>query len=359
MKILVLNYEFPPLGGGGGPVSYETAKGYVARGHTVDVVTAGFAGLPAREEKDGMTIYRVKCWRTKKEISHPWEQASYLISAYRFVNRELDVSSYDVCHAHFIIPTGWLALRLKKRYGLPYVLSAHGSDVLGHNRRFRFLYPLVRPGWRRIVAGASVVVCASTFLSERVRALAPGATIDKIPNSIGAQFIPQKKEKLILAASRLSVGKRVGMIVEALKSVDLGDWKVVIVGDGTELDTLKKETADNPAVTFTGWLDRSDARLAELYGKAGVFISASAFDSMPVAVLEGLAAGCYPLLSDIAPHKELALGEEHFFKDASELSEKLKSAMALPLEPFPYDVSAYRTGPIVSSYEQLLIRYQK
>ena len=38
-KILMLNYEFPPLGGGASPVSYELAKGYVKLGHGVDVVT--------------------------------------------------------------------------------------------------------------------------------------------------------------------------------------------------------------------------------------------------------------------------------------------------------------------------------
>ena len=29
----MLNYEFPPLGGGASPVSYEIAKGYVKLGH--------------------------------------------------------------------------------------------------------------------------------------------------------------------------------------------------------------------------------------------------------------------------------------------------------------------------------------
>ena len=36
MKILMLNYEFPPLGGGASPVSYEIAKGYVKLGHKVE-----------------------------------------------------------------------------------------------------------------------------------------------------------------------------------------------------------------------------------------------------------------------------------------------------------------------------------
>ena len=33
LRILMLNYEFPPLGGGASPVSYEIAKGYAKLGH--------------------------------------------------------------------------------------------------------------------------------------------------------------------------------------------------------------------------------------------------------------------------------------------------------------------------------------
>ena len=43
-SILVLNYEFPPLGGGASPVSYDLAKGYVQRGYGVSVVTMGVSG---------------------------------------------------------------------------------------------------------------------------------------------------------------------------------------------------------------------------------------------------------------------------------------------------------------------------
>jgi glycosyltransferase involved in cell wall biosynthesis len=73
-RILVLNYEFPPLGGGASPVSYEIAKEYAKKGHQVDVVTMGFKGLPKEEKKEGMRIFRVPCIRLKKEICHPWEQ---------------------------------------------------------------------------------------------------------------------------------------------------------------------------------------------------------------------------------------------------------------------------------------------
>ena len=59
MRILIINYEFPPLGGGGGVASYQIAKGLVARGHEVDVLTTGRRGLPSNEVVDGIGVYRV------------------------------------------------------------------------------------------------------------------------------------------------------------------------------------------------------------------------------------------------------------------------------------------------------------
>ncbi len=50
----MLNYEFPPLGGGASPVSYEIAKGYVKFGHNVDVVTMHYRSLPYYEKKMGL-----------------------------------------------------------------------------------------------------------------------------------------------------------------------------------------------------------------------------------------------------------------------------------------------------------------
>ena len=59
MKILMLNYEFPPLGGGASPVSYNLAKELVKQGHSIDVVTMGFKGLKRFEVVDGINVYRV------------------------------------------------------------------------------------------------------------------------------------------------------------------------------------------------------------------------------------------------------------------------------------------------------------
>ena len=41
MRVLLLNYEYPPLGGGAGVATQALARGLASRGVTVDVVTAG------------------------------------------------------------------------------------------------------------------------------------------------------------------------------------------------------------------------------------------------------------------------------------------------------------------------------
>jgi hypothetical protein len=44
MRVLILNYEYPPLGGGAGVATAALANGLVGRGVNVDVVTSGCSG---------------------------------------------------------------------------------------------------------------------------------------------------------------------------------------------------------------------------------------------------------------------------------------------------------------------------
>jgi glycosyltransferase involved in cell wall biosynthesis len=125
MNILVLNYEYPPIGGGAAPVAKSTAEMLATLGHKVVVITMSYRGLPAYEIVNGVEIYRLQCRRSKANICYPWEQLTYIFAAKRFLRKHLSSYSYDVCHTHFIIPTGMIAYWCKKKYGLPYVITAH------------------------------------------------------------------------------------------------------------------------------------------------------------------------------------------------------------------------------------------
>ena len=199
LKILMLNYEFPPLGGGASPVSYEIAKGYIKLGHSVDVITMLYKDLPEFETKDGINIYRIKCMRKKKEICQPWEQLSYLSNAKKFLRQHLKTHSYDINHTHFIIPTGVLALWLKKKYNLNYIITSHGSDVLGYNnkRAFKYLYPLVKGRWKKIIKEAKYITTPSQFLQNKIKEITKegNGNFIVIPNGIDKdKFKPNYKE---------------------------------------------------------------------------------------------------------------------------------------------------------------------
>lgn len=356
MKILMLNYEFPPLGGGASPVSYEIAKGYVKLGHSVDVVTMGYKGLPSHEVKDGINIYRVRCIRKKKEMCTTPEMLSYVLSAKHFLKKHLKTNKYDINHTHFIIPTGIVALWVKKKFNIPYIITSHGSDVLGYNKRFDKVYPLVSRIWRKIIQEAKAVVTPSKFLQEEINKHNVEGKFEVIPNGIDKnKFKPMKKQKRILVVARLFENKGVQDILDALKGVDLGDWKVDIVGDGPYRQLLEKKTIENnlgDKVRFHGWIDNNSEKMKHLYGHASIFISASYFESFGMTVLEALSAGCYPLVSDIPTYNEL-VNEENVFKNKEELNKRLRDLISSKISI--KNISLNKKTDNIKKYEARLV----
>ncbi|MEM4245387.1 MAG: glycosyltransferase family 4 protein, partial [Candidatus Nanoarchaeia archaeon] len=169
MRILMLNYEFPPVGGGASPVTYNLCKWLVKKGHEVDVVTMGYKDLPNFEIVDGVNVYRVKCLRSKKEICYTYEMFSYVLSALPKLLKITKHNKYDIVHAHFIIPTGILAYFLKKYRGLDYIITSHGSDVLGYNKRFDKGYKFFKYPWKKIIRNSKLIITPSYFLRDKIK----------------------------------------------------------------------------------------------------------------------------------------------------------------------------------------------
>ena len=297
-RILVLNYEFPPLGGGASPVSYELAKRLSETGDfDVDVVTMGYKDLSKYEEVNkNFKIHRVKCWRSKKEICHPWEQATYLFSAW-FKSRELlKKNKYDLCHCHFIIPTGVLALRLKKKYGLQYVITSHGSDVLGYNARFKLLYPFLIKSWKNILDNAQKIISPSNFLKSEILKVYPkfeDGKIVVIPNGIDAnKFRPQEKKKYIFSSGRLLVNKGFQYLIQAVSNEDIG-YEVHIAGDGPMMSELKELAGKSKTkIIFHGWLDNKGEEYKDLLEQSAMYVLASEKENASISLREAMSAGC-------------------------------------------------------------------
>ncbi len=290
MNILMLNYEFPPLGGGAAPISYSMAKQLVKEGHSVDVVTAGFKGLPSFEKKEGINIHRVNCLRSKKEICHPHEMLSYVISAYFFTKKLIKNNNYDINHTHFIIPTAIVSYFLRNK--LPYVITCHGSDVPGYNPdRFKFLEFVLLPFWKKIVNRSLMVTSPSKFLAKLI-----GKNSFKRVKVINNGFNPgtfnlNKKNKKILVVTRMFERKGVQYFIESLKGLNLKEWEVNVVGEGPfKKKVLELKEKFGLEVNILGYV--SNQKLKQLYEESSIFVFPSIREDFPVVLLEAMNAGC-------------------------------------------------------------------
>lgn len=312
-RILMLNYEFPPLGGGASPVSYEIAKRLSeTEGYSIDVVTMGFKGLPSYEEiNPDLRIHRVWSFRRKKQISYPWEQLIYLITGLFKARKLFKKGGYSKIYTHFIIPSGALAYVLKKLYKVEYVITAHGSDVIGYNPRFDKLYPvLIRP-WKKIIDEAETITAPSQYLCDMIQKTyaKPNNKIKWIVNGINKdKFYPMEKEKYILTVCRMVFPKGVQDLITALQKIDFDGWKLKVVGEGPYLETLQNlavELKVQDKVDFLGWVDNKSEQMKELYGKASIFCLPSHFENMSVTLMESMQSGCCTVAADVGGNKEV------------------------------------------------------
>jgi glycosyltransferase involved in cell wall biosynthesis len=315
VRILKLCYEYPPIGGGGGQVVAALSKELVNLGHQVDLLTMGYRDLPGYEQVQGVNIFRVPSIRLKKSICHPHEMAAYMFGAFPRLMELTKHNPYDINHTHFIFPDAVLSLILKKRTGLPYIITAHGSDVPGYNpNRFKVLHRLMKPLWIKVVQGADTIVSPSKRLAALIARNMPSASITLIPNGINldVSFSSVKKNTNILIVTRMFQRKGIQYFLRALEGTQ-HPHQVDIVGDGPYLPMLKsiaKNLNTNAKFTFHGWLDNDSIELKTLMANATLFIFPSESENFPIVLLEAMAnqlaiittrgTGCEEVVGDTA-----------------------------------------------------------
>jgi glycosyltransferase involved in cell wall biosynthesis len=294
MKILMLCYEFPPLGGGGSRVVHGLSKELARQGQQVDLVTMGFRGLPGVEQFNGLRVYRVSNLRIATYKCTVPEAACHLVLAVHKAKQLARRENYDVVHSHFILPDGLIAWLLNKQFHLDYVITAHGSDVPGYNpHRLKLAHKVVTPIWMRITQDAMQVVCPSRILQDLVIKHNGFARTVVIPYGFSAtRFeIDGKRQKRILVVTRMLKRKGVQYLLEAVKGLAL-DHEIHIVGDGPYLPVLKRLANQTKTyIKFWGWLDNFSPELKQLFETSRIFVLTSEAENFPVALMEAMAAG--------------------------------------------------------------------
>ena len=300
MKILMLNYEFPPIGGGTGLEHLAILQQLAGRDCVqADVVTSmPTPGLVVEKMSDNITIYKVGIHKKNLHFWRKIEVVEWLFRAKRPYRALLAQNRYDLVHIFSALPTGWLCRRELDK--TPYIISLCGSDVPGQHARLQLEYKLLASLSRRLWKKASTIVSLSEGLKKRAMEFLPLSNIDIIPNGVDLKrFYPAGDNKLsgvvkLLTVGRLSVTKRIDMLIETVELLSQKgkSMELTIAGDGKLFDDLKKlieKKGLNNIMRLAGRIDPQ--QMPEVYRQHDIFVTASMQEGMSNAMLEAAASG--------------------------------------------------------------------
>ncbi len=376
MKILLLNYEYPPVGGGGGYVAHNISKNLVQRGHSVTVVTATYRNLPAKETRDGVIIYRLPSLRKKMARTTSFEMLTYIILCHLFLMiLRLRGKTFDVSHIHFALPTGIIGPWVKLLFGIQYLLTIHGTDLPGNDKtRFTISHEISRPFLIFSLGNAAHITTVTPHLKDLALQVVNRDDISIIPNGVNADlFYPRNVEKSdeIIFLGRLIPIKSPEFIIAAFPSIlhSVPHAKLVIGGDGYmkhDLEALVEELHLNDHVSFVGWIEHD--KLPEFHSRGKIFLSLQKHDNFgSLAMLEAMACGLPVIASDTGDtDKQIINGKNGFAIELDNHGEFIDSVVHLltnegEREQMGKTASEqirknYSWEGITSKYEELLIK---
>lgn len=335
MRVLMITQTYPRYPGDGtAPFVDGMARSVARRGHVVDVVLPWHPALEHPPDGIRFLPYRYSgagswaAWgfgdslRSDGRVGLATALAlpSIATSLRRRVVRSLRDGAYDVVHAHWALPNGWLVAAPAGHARVPLVISLHGSDVSLAERRAIFAYAA-----RRAFAAARGITAASDHLGRRAEAL--GAR----PNSVETvrygvdtvRFAPRQPDAalrrrllgtgsdddvLFAAVGRLVECKGLRYLIEAAARVP--GVRVAIVGDGElRADLEHRARSLDAPVTFAGALPQD--QVADVLAAADAAVvpfvvdRAGRVEGFGMTVLEALASARPLIATRVGPVPEL------------------------------------------------------
>jgi glycosyltransferase involved in cell wall biosynthesis len=289
LRVLFVTPRYQPYTGGVETHVAQVARRVAAAGAAVTVLTTDVGRtLPREEQRDGVTIRRVRAYPARRDYYFAPE-----------LYRAIAQGPWDIVHVqsyHTLVAP--LAMLAACRARLPYVVTFHGG---GHSSRLRHaLRGAQQWALRPLLARAAQLIAVARFevelYSKRLRL--PEQRFVVVPN--GADLtamipasLPAPDGTLIASVGRLERYKGHQRAIAALPRVlaRRPDARLWIAGTGpyeSELRQLADQLgiADRVEIRAVPASDR--AGMAAALARTALVVLLSEYETHPVAVLEAL-----------------------------------------------------------------------
>jgi len=278
----------------------ELAAHLAERGHDVTVYARTAYSEPGLDEFRNVAIKRLPQINTKhlEAASHTFLALMHAILRRRF----------DVIHLHATGP-GAMA-PVARLTGVPVVVTIQGLDWR-REKWGRGARVVLRLAARLAAKSPNRAIVVSREL-ERYYREELGAATSYIPNGVKPEqpsaapaMLDLEPDSYVLFLGRLVPEKHVHTLVRAYRRVE-GSMPLVIAGPGTHspdyvAEIVRLADEDNRVRVLGPQYGREKAWLLH---NARVFVQPSSIEGLPIALLEALAAGCFPVVSAIPENLE-------------------------------------------------------
>ena len=208
----------------------------------------------------------------------------------------------DFVNAHYITSHGFVAAIAKVFSGHQFKLiqSAWGTDILVTP----FINGLYRMVTRFSLKHANLATADSEDVAGIIHDLSSLETmtfpfgLDKLPDAL-----PQDKDPNFFFSNRtLNANSNIDRILHLFARIleKNEDARMVVANDGSlkdDLTELSRQLDISDAVEFVGFISQDEQN--EYYRKAQFYISILSSDALSVSLLEAMAFGCIPVVSDL------------------------------------------------------------
>ena len=349
MNLLLINYEYPPVGGGAATATFHLARELRRLSHDVTVLTSRYSDAPGYElDGDGIHLHRVAALRQHRDRGGMLQMSAFTLAAAMRLPAVLRQHQVEGLIVYFSIPCGPLGLLARWWAGTPYVISLRGGDVPGLvPGGVEVLHRLLAP-LRRLVLRGSVSNVANSPGLRTLSGRTDAAPVIVIPNGVDTEYFcpadhpPAGRRELfrVLFVGRLQEQKNLVYLLREFAAARkhggaASSLRLEIAGDGPQramLQAQAEELGVANAVGWHGWLGR--ASLRELLQGCDGFVNPSRFEGMPNAVLEAMACGLPVVASRVVGNDAVVRdGETGFLFELDEAGALSRLLRRIALDP--------------------------
>lgn len=339
-KILMLNYEFPPIGGGAAIANYYLLRELRnSPDLEIDLLTSSPSNkFEVEQFSNNIRIFKLNVCKKDPHYWTMFEIARWTWKAYWFSRKLINKNNYDLCHCWFVWPPGIIGYLFRNK--MPYIIALRGSDVPGYNPRLKFLDRFFLRFISRIICENARVVTAlsrnlkrlaeKTFNEINIEIIFNGVDIDRFKPVIHRPNFNID----ILFVGRLIRRKGIISLLKAFKEVcdEYKKCKLTIVGGGPKrkyLENFCNRLKIESNVNFLGAVEYKD--VDKIYQKASIFVLPSLEESLSNVIQEAMASGL-PIITTDTGAAEL-IDENGFIVEKGDYKQIKKAIMEYITNP--------------------------